>query len=48
MDLEFLVCVMFGVIWLECIGDDIYEVIVDIKMGLVKGFFSGDLVIKDK
>ena len=48
MDPEFLARVTPGVTRLERTGDDTYEAIADIKMGPVKGSFSGDLAIKDK
>jgi carbon monoxide dehydrogenase subunit G len=48
MDPDFLARVTPGVTRLERTGDDTYEAIADIKMGPVKGSFSGDLSIRDK
>lgn len=48
MDPEFLARVTPGVTRLERTGEDAYEAIVDMKMGPVKGSFSGDLAIKNK
>lgn len=48
MDPEFLARVTPGVTRLELTGTDTYEAIADIKMGPVKGSFSGDLAIKEK
>jgi carbon monoxide dehydrogenase subunit G len=48
MDPDFLAKVTPGVTRLERTGDDTYEAIADIKMGPVKGSFSGDLAVKEK
>ena len=48
MNPDFLAKVTPGVTRLERTGDDTYEAIADIKMGPVKGSFSGDLAVKEK
>lgn len=48
MDPDFLAKVTPGVTRLESTGEDSYEAIAEIKMGPVKGAFSGDLKVKDK
>ena len=49
MDPDFLARVTPGVTRLERNGsDDSFEAIVDIKMGPVKGSFSGDLALREK
>ncbi|MEL6658832.1 MAG: carbon monoxide dehydrogenase subunit G [Bacteroidota bacterium] len=48
MDPDFLARVTPGVTRLERTGDDTFEAIADIKMGPVKGSFSGDLALREK
>ena len=48
MDPEFLARVTPGVTRLERTGPDNFEAIADIKMGPVKGSFTGDLAIQNK
>lgn len=48
MDVDMFVWIMLGVLEFEVIGQDIYKVIVNVKMGFVSGFFLGNLEVVEK
>lgn len=48
MDADTLARITPGVSKLELVEDDTYKAISDVKIGPVKGSFTGDLLVKDK
>lgn len=48
MDVNILAKITPGITKLEAVGEDQYKAIADVKMGPVRGSFSGDLEVADK